>query len=763
MAISQTQIVDYLLKKVGYGVAKTDTSTAKGPSNESNASPLLSPGSTIWQQDFLIPSVTTLPSANSAVVTVYRDSLSTTVQSVNLAESTTNQTWATNLTNWIPTQYGAGYQLQVYAAPSGNTAPQTYGVSLPQAGSGNSDSWYFDYQAGILNFADTNVPSAVTWNGSTGNVVYMVGARYTGQSGITNFASPITFNNTTVFNGMAYANNAQANGNVQVGGNLNVTGNINNIFANVYTQGGIFYGMPVTGMNALYAGQSSFTPLANTVVQVSGNINNFAQINNQNSNSGAQASTDYVATANNGNQNDTYIDMGINSSGYNQSSYGLQSANDGYLYVAGNTVTGGGNLVLSTTTLNDIIFSLGGIAVANEFVRMRANTNSFVISSTTNASNTTSGSFYTLGGAGIVGNLYAGNISTLGNVTAYSFYGDGSHLTGVTSYSNANVASYLPTYGGNIGAYNVTANLITANIFGIGTNGNINLNPTGSGIVAINSNTALLLPIGTALNYPSNSINGMVRWNTTYSYMEVYTGSRWEAVGTEGSTTSVVSDVINTGNGVTTQFNLSQNNTTNGTLVSINGVIQIPITSYTVSGNVITFTEAPLSTDIIEVRQFVPSTTIGGIVNGNAELIMNYINTVATAQFINDGQTTATIDSANANIFNTLQLSKPTVANVSAAVVNNSTTTIDSFNTGLYRTAKYIISASNPGNSNYHSAEALVTHDGTTPKITAYASITTSSDIFTLSASISGSTCSVYATASTNGNYIKVSATYIPV
>lgn len=194
MAISQTQIVDYLNKKVGYGVAKTDTSTAKSPSNESNASPLLSPGSTIWQQDYSIPSVTTLPSSNSSVVTVYRDSLSSTIRATNLAESTTNQTWATGLTNWVPTQFGAGYQVQLYAAPAGNSAPQTYGVSLPQAGSGNNDSWFFDYQAGIVNFADTNVPTAVTWNGTTGNVVYVVGARYTGLLGLYTQFNTITSN-----------------------------------------------------------------------------------------------------------------------------------------------------------------------------------------------------------------------------------------------------------------------------------------------------------------------------------------------------------------------------------------------------------------------------------------------------------------------------------------------------------------------------------------------------------------------------------------
>lgn len=66
-----------------------------------------------------------------------------------------------------------------------------------------------------------------------------------------------------------------------------------------------------------------------------------------------------------------------------------------------------------------------------------------------------------------------GNVSTTANVvTTGYFIGNGALLTGIvasgggTTYSNANVASYLPTYSGNITASNITATgNITANIF----------------------------------------------------------------------------------------------------------------------------------------------------------------------------------------------------------------------------------------------------------------------------------------------------------
>jgi len=255
MAITDSQKVDILYKKLS-GVSKTDTGTAKSPANEANASPQLSPGSTVWQQDYYIPNVTTLPASNSSVVTVYRDSTTSTVQAVSLAESAANETWATNLTNWISPQFGAGYQVKLYAAPSGTSNPQTTGINLPVGGSGNADSWYFDYIAGIVNFADTNVPTAVS-----GNVVYVVGARYTGVTGINNFA------NLTIGNIAIAGNTISSNGSITVNGNITATGNITagNITANIY---GNITGTVLTS-NQLYI--TNIGTLGNLIV--SGNVN----------------------------------------------------------------------------------------------------------------------------------------------------------------------------------------------------------------------------------------------------------------------------------------------------------------------------------------------------------------------------------------------------------------------------------------------------------------------------------------------------------
>lgn len=96
------------------------------------------------------------------------------------------------------------------------------------------------------------------------------------------------------------------------------------------------------------------------------------------------------------------------------------------------------------------------------------------IDGNTSATSSSTGALVVAGGVGIAGNIFsAGNLITsnanLGNAAyANYFVGDGSLLTNIPagaisgSYSNANVANYLPTYTGNFTASNVeiSGNLI---------------------------------------------------------------------------------------------------------------------------------------------------------------------------------------------------------------------------------------------------------------------------------------------------------------
>ncbi|HTL08901.1 MAG TPA: hypothetical protein VL307_11605 [Chitinophagaceae bacterium] len=71
-----------------------------------------------------------------------------------------------------------------------------------------------------------------------------------------------------------------------------------------------------------------------------GSIDNYLQINVQNRSAGTSASSDLVATADNGSETSNYIDMGINSSAYNNTAVPvLNGVNNTYLYAAGNDFT----------------------------------------------------------------------------------------------------------------------------------------------------------------------------------------------------------------------------------------------------------------------------------------------------------------------------------------------------------------------------------------------------------------------------------------
>lgn len=81
---------------------------------------------------------------------------------------------------------------------------------------------------------------------------------------------------------------------------------------------------------ALYVWQPSTSSF--NVISGKGNLNNYLQLNIQNTNQGISASSDIVATADNGSETDNYIDMGINSENY---AGFLGGPNDSYVYSHG--------------------------------------------------------------------------------------------------------------------------------------------------------------------------------------------------------------------------------------------------------------------------------------------------------------------------------------------------------------------------------------------------------------------------------------------
>jgi hypothetical protein len=253
--------------------------------------------------------------------------------------------------------------------------------------------------------------------------------------------------NTTIDSGVSTTGSVVALNIIQSGiGNVN---GYNAYFANnVTVQGvvqassfiapegnGTFIGNIISGDGALYAGVPGYTPLgSNVVVQFAANVNNYSQINFQNISNGSAASTDYILTADNGNDTTYYADLGINGSAHADPDFfgDTTSINDVYLYAVGpgnyiSTDSGPGNLILGSAD-GLIKMFVGNTAQANVIQQV------------------TSTGVEVFGNVNATGNIIAGNI-TSGNIS-----------TGVITLTNGamiqNTAGNAVVFGleaGNIG------------------------------------------------------------------------------------------------------------------------------------------------------------------------------------------------------------------------------------------------------------------------------------------------------------------------
>ena len=192
MTIPVSQAIDLLVKKLD-GVAKTDTPVNKSPSNESIPSPALNRGDTCWTQADQIPAtavaVTNLIQANTNTTAIECTADTTCVPIGGIYP-----TWLTSITEWVPPEFGPTYTVQAYVGPSGAANIIATGTLISSAGQGGVGDWFFDYQAGLLNFIGETIPASLT----SGNVVYITGFNYIGLTGVTNLPSNTTIGNINI-------------------------------------------------------------------------------------------------------------------------------------------------------------------------------------------------------------------------------------------------------------------------------------------------------------------------------------------------------------------------------------------------------------------------------------------------------------------------------------------------------------------------------------------------------------------------------------
>jgi hypothetical protein len=110
-------------------------------------------------------------------------------------------------------------------------------------------------------------------------------------------------------------------------------------------------------------------PTSFNVIGGKGNLNNYLQLNIQNQNNGNNASSDVVATADNGSETSNYVDLGMNSSTYSTSTI-TGGPDNAYLYSAANDFVIG-----NSTAGKNLIFFTGGSASTNEAMRINGSGN----------------------------------------------------------------------------------------------------------------------------------------------------------------------------------------------------------------------------------------------------------------------------------------------------------------------------------------------------------------------------------------------------
>jgi hypothetical protein len=149
-----------------------------------------------------------------------------------------------------------------------------------------------------------------------------------------------------------------------------------------------------TSVNAIYA---------------KGTINNYFQTNIQNLSTGTQASSDVVATANNGTETTNFVDLGINGSGFvYQAGNPIETgkANDCYLLASGNDF-----VIANNNAAKDMIFVTGGTATTNERMRILSGGNVGIATTAPAAKLDVNGSFKLGANCPVLGGIIKTSVS----------------------------------------------------------------------------------------------------------------------------------------------------------------------------------------------------------------------------------------------------------------------------------------------------------------------------------------------------------------
>lgn len=271
-------------------------------------------------------------------------------------------------------------------------------------------------------------------------------------------------------------------------------------------------------------------------------------------------------------------------------SFNLSDGSNTDIFNIGETLTFSGNSPIVTSVVNNqVTVSANDASVSAKGI---ASFNSNDFSVTSGAVSIKAGGVSNIQLAGSIANDKLVNSSvTIGSDTV-SLGSTQTNLNGITS----------------IAIDNITIDENT--IFSTNTNGNIIVSANGVGQLVIQGTNATTIPSGSTLQRPSGN-TGDIRVNSDTGNFEYYDGIEWKIISPSVSISTI--DTFN-GDDSTVAFTLSESTTSTGTIITLNGVIQSPGNAYNISGTALTFTEAPKTSDAIEIRYTSTAFSVGNII-----------------------------------------------------------------------------------------------------------------------------------------------------
>jgi hypothetical protein len=362
----------------------------------------------------------------------------------------------------------------------------------------------------------------------------------------------------------------------------------------------------------------------------------------------------------------------------------------------------------------DMKFAINSPVDANVYMMINHLEANVTVITTTKSTSPTTGSFQVNGGVGFNANLNVAKGAVIN-------YGNNSGVDARFQVKGTGASTLIYTVPGidvvSIGGSNVTpASGITAQFNGTG---------------------AIIVPTGTTLQRPGTAgnidVQGMLRLNSSTNNLEYYAGGTWSVAGS--SFTIIAVDAFN-GDGSTVAFTLGASATSAGTIVSINGIVQIPTTAYSISGTTLTFTEAPATGDVIDVRRLTTTATVSSLSSGYTifDTNTNWAN-IQTGNVGAGSVDRIMINSTNDVIFNGVKLIYNNVAPANVTVAAD-LTLLDRFSANTYTTAKYIVSVKQGGTANVQAMEALLVQNTTSAWVTTYGIVNNGNTMGTLAANV---------------------------